>query len=209
MTRILFGSSIVVFLLLFSSCGPKSSTTDPALLSEESKSWIPYSGEEQITFYNDTSKVLFTGNGRQSYFENVRYMSDQSGFFAYQQDYYADLEREELIFTSQSSDYYLSYCLEKGKGETGEWDILNIKIADGDYYSNRIKLVTYQTDAYDKGEIYSFKPTIMLNGNEYEDVYYIAQERRPFELYYTQSRGIVAFKVSSAEVWTIDPDKMH
>lgn len=209
MTRLFFGVIIIAIVLVFSSCGPKSVTTDPILLRESSKAWIPYSGEEQISFYNDTTEILFTGHGRVNYFESFRYMSDQSGFFTYQKDYYADLEREELMFTSQSTDYFFEYFLEKGKGESGEWDILRIKIADGSYYSNDMKIVVYQTDSYDKGEVYQYKDKITLNGNVYKNVYYKTQERRPFEIYYTEELGIVGFKVSSNEIWTIDPDNMH
>ena len=208
-TRTVFGSIIIVLLLALSSCGPKSVTTDPVLLQEESKSWIPFSGGQQITYYHDTNKVLFTSDGRLTYFEKVRYMSDQSGFFTYQKDYYADLEREELAFSSSSTDYFLQYTLSKGKGESGEWDLLHVEIADGSYYSNKMKIVVYQTDGFDKGEVYSYKNKVTLNGNVYDSVYYVTQERRPFELYYTPSRGIVAFKVSSNEIWTIDPDNMH
>ncbi len=207
--RITLGIQAIVILLTVASCGPKSVTTDAVLLREDSRAWVPYSGEEQVTFYQDTSKILFTGNGKVNYFDNIRYMSDQSGFFSYQKDYYADLEREELVFTSQSSEYFLQYLLEKGKGESGEWDILRVKIADGSYYSNALKIVTYQSDSHDKGEIFEFKDKVTLNGNIYRNVYYLTQERRPFELYYTQERGIVAFKVSSAEIWTIDPDKVN
>ena len=203
------GYAILFLLLILSSCGPKSITTEPELLRETSKSWIPYAGEEQVTYYHDTIKIVFTGHGKESYFENIRYMSDQSGFFTYQEDYYADLERQELYFGSQSTDYFLKYYLEKGKGETGDWDIIRLKIADGNYYANDMKIVIYQSDTYDKGETYKFKPIISLNGNEYTDVYFHTQERRPFELYYTQSRGIVAFKVSSNELWTIDPDNLN
>jgi len=209
MTRLFFGINFIVFLLVLSSCGPKSATTDAVLLKESSKAWIPYSGEEQIIFYQDTNKVIFTGNGKINYFENVRYMSDQSGFFTYQKDYYADLEREELLFTSSSSNYSLQYLLEKGKGESGEWDILRIRITDDSYYSNDMKICVYQTDSYDKGEVYEFKDKVTLNGNVYKKVYYKTQERRPFELYFTEERGIVAYKVSSNEIWTIDPDNMH
>ncbi len=207
--RILLGIQAIAIALTIVSCGPKSVTTDVVMLKEDSKTWVPYSGEEQIIYYQDTNKIIFTGNGKMNYFENVRYMSDQSGFFTYQKDYYADLERQEVKFTSQSSDYFLQYLLEKGKGESGEWDILRVKIADGSYYSNALKIVTWQSDSYDKGEIFDFKDKVTLNGNVYRDVYYLTQERRPFELYYNRERGIVAFKVSSAEIWTIDPDKMH
>ena len=209
MTKFRFALYFITILLIISSCGPKSVTTDPELLREDSRTWIPYAGEEQITFYQDTNKIIFAGNGRMSYYENVRYMSDQSGFFTYQKDYYADLEREELLFTSQSSEYTLQYLLEKGKGESGEWDILRLKIADDEYYSNSMKIVVYQSDSYDKGEVFEFKDKVTLNGNIYRDVYFVTQERRPFEFYYTKERGIVAFKVTSAEMWTIDPDKMH
>lgn len=188
-----------------SSCGPKSITTDPEELSTTSKSWIPFNGNENITFYQDSNTVVFQGQGKESYFENVRYMSDQSGFFVYQEDYYADLEREDLIFESSSTDYFFIYHLEKDKGETGDWDILKVKVADGNYYANEIKLVIYETDSYDKGEIYKFKATVTLSGNVYTDVYYWTQESRPYELYYTQARGIVGYKVSTNEMWTIDP----
>ena len=69
--------------------------------------------------------------------------------------------------------------------------------------------MVYQSDSYDKGENHLFKATVTLNGNVYSDVYYTTQERRPFELYYTQDRGIIGFKLASNELWTIDPDNQN
>ena len=66
-----------------------------------------------------------------------------------------------------------------------------------------MKIVTYESDKYDKGEKYSFKPTVTLNGKVFTNVYFVKQERRPFEIYYTQQQGIVAFKLSAKETWTI------
>lgn len=203
--------SIVGFVMLvftLASCSPKSKTTDPELLIQSSKDWIPYSGEEQIVFYHDTAAMIFTGNGKESYFDHVLYMSDQSGFFTYQKDYYADLERQELFFHNASFDYFLHYFLKKGKGETGHWDLLHVQIGDGHHYQNDMSIVIYESDDYNKGENFKFKPTISLNGNDYTNVYYNTQEQRPFEIYYTKDRGIIAFKVSSTELWTIDPDNL-
>jgi hypothetical protein len=191
------------------SCGPKSVTTDPVLLRSSSKAWIPFGGYEEITFYHDTTQITFYGQGKETYFEEVRYMSDQGEFFTYQKDYFAGMEREKLMFTSPSSDYYLKYFLEKGKGETGEWDILYLQFSDGLYYSNDMKIVIYQSDDYNKGEVFSFKKKVTLNGNSYTDVYYHTQEQRPFELYYTEAKGIIAFKLRSNEIWTIDPDNLN
>ena len=134
-------------------------------------------------------------------------MTDQSGFFTYQEDYYADLERQELFFESPSTPYFFRYYLEKNKGETGEWDILRVKIADGNYYTSEMKLVIYETDTYNKGETFKFKSKATLSGQVFDSVYYWTQERRPFELYYTKEQGIVGFKISSNELWTISQSK--
>ncbi len=199
---------VLVLLFAFSGCGPKSITTDPEELSYLSKTWIPFSGNEEVTFFritqdNDSLFFTFTGLGKQTYFENVLYMTDQSGFITQQEDYYADLERQELIFESPSTPYFFRYYLEKNKGETGTWDILRVKIADGNYYSNEMKVVIYETDNYNKGETFEYRATKNLNGLVFYDVYLWTQERRPFELYFTQTQGIVGFKVSSNELWTI------
>lgn len=208
LNRQIAGTAIVILLFFLSSCGPKSTTTDPELIRESSKAWIPFAGEEHVQFFNDTSTIVFTGMGKESYYENRLYMSDQSGFFTYQQDYYADLERQELYFTSSSSDYFIHYLLEKGKGESGDWDILRVQLADGNYYTNDMKIVVYETDSYDKGEYFLYKDQVTLNGNEYSNVYYNTQEQRPFEIYYTKESGIVAFKIAATEIWTIDPDNL-
>lgn len=198
--------SALLFILI--GCSPKSTTTDAELLRDASRTWIPFTGHESIVFYNDNDTIIFTGSGKESYFENFRYMSDQSGFFTFQEDFYADLERQELYFNSPSLDYFFHYALEKGKGESGNWDILKVSIANEQNYSNDMKIVVYESDDYDKGEYYSFKAEITLNGNDYRNVYYNAQEQRPFEVYYTKERGIIAFKVSATELWTVDPDNL-
>ena len=44
---------------------------------------------------------------------------------------------------------------------------------------------------------------------QFDSVYFKKQERRPFEIYYTQKLGVVAFKVSSTELWTIRQDTIN
>lgn len=195
----------IIALIAF-SCGPKETFTGPVELSPESKSWIPFTGNESVTFKFDTNVVVYKGTGRESYFESIRYMSDQSGFIAMQEDYYADLERNTLVFESASSPYFFNYYLNKSKGETGEWDILHITIADGDYYQNQIKLVIYQTDDFNKGKKFKYQASKNLNGQVFDSVYFWTQSQRPFELYYTRSLGIIAYKTSSNELWVISSD---
>lgn len=192
-----------VIIALFSSCSPTKEDTGEASLSDASKQWIPFVGTESITFVSDTSEIVFTGQEKQSIFKNTRYNSDQSGFFTVQKDYYADMERETLYFESTSTPYYFQYYLQKYMGETGSWDILRVSIADGDYYKNEVKIVVYETDSYDKGEIFIFSSSINLGGKVYNDVYYWKQENRPLELYYNKEYGVVAFKLSSNELWTL------
>lgn len=208
----LFGSLILISTFLF-SCSPKSETTETEPLSESSKLWIPFSGDERITFISvgqnqDTSVMTFTGQEKISWFENIRYMTDQSGFINFQTDYYADLERLELYFTCPATDYFLKYSIQQNKGETGDWDIFKVELADGDYYKNEMKIVIYQTDKYDKGDNFAFKSSVKLNGQVYTNVYYLTQDRRPFELYYTEQLGVIGFKLSSNEIWTIQTDSI-
>lgn len=198
----------LVFALLF-GCGPKSITTDDQYLKETSREWIPFAGTETVVFNYDTSKMVFTGQGLNSYFDNVLYMTDQSGFFAVEKDYYANLERELLIFESPSTSYFIKYYLETSKGDVGEWDIFKVIMADGDFYKNEIKIVVYQTDSYNKGENYKYKNKITLNSIQFDSVYYWKQENRPFEIYYTKKQGIVAFKLSSQEIWTLSQDTLQ
>ena len=194
-----------IWFFILSGCGPKDVTTDPEELSAASKSWIPFEGNESVTFVFDTSKMVFTGTGKESFFETVRYKTDQGGLFNFQEDYYADLERETLGFLSPSTPFYFSYYLEKNKGVTGDWDILRVTISEGIYYSNEMKIVISESDDFDKGDNFKFKSSLALNGTTYTDVYYWKQERRPFELYYTKSHGIIGFKLSSNELWTLQP----
>ena len=104
-----------------------------------------------------------------------------------------------------SKDNHL--LLERDKGDTGDWDIFRVSLGDGDYYKSEMKIVTYESDKYDKGENYSFKATVTLNGKVFNDVYYLKQERRPFEIYYTEQQGIVAFKLSALE--TLNSNLAH
>jgi hypothetical protein len=150
--------------------------------------------------------MVFTGSGKETYYENVRYMTDQGGFIELQKDYYADLERQKLLFNSVSTPYFIQYYLERNKGELGDWDIFKISVGDGDYYQNEMKIVTYQTESSNKGENFTFKKEMTLNGVEYQNVYFKKQERRPFEIYYTLKQGLVGFKVSSTELWTLRQD---
>lgn len=195
--------TISIFLVINFGCGPKEVNTDPEELSNASESWIPFEGTESVTFSHDTATMVFSGTGKTSFFETVRYKTDQGGLFTFQEDYYADLERQNLEFVSPSTDFFFKYYLEKNKGETGMWDILKVTISEGIYYSNEMKIVISETDDFDKGDNFSFKESLTLNGVTYSDVYFWKQERRPFELYYTQFQGIIGFKLSSNELWTI------
>ncbi len=185
------------------ACGPKEIESDPGLLSAQSKEWIPFEGDETVTFTSDEDTLRFEGTGKTTFFDKVRIMSDQSGFFKIQEDYYAKLERQELIFESPTSRYFMRYYLEKSKGETGEWDMIHISLADGDYYKNEIRILVFETDDFAKAETYEFKPSVNLNGITFHDIYYLKQERRPFELYFSKTQGIVGFKISANELFTI------
>ena len=197
-----------ILLSLIIGCGPSTVNTAKENLNVESRPWIPYAGNESVVYEYDTNNWVFTGSGKDIYYENVRYMSDQSGFFKVQEDYYADLERQELNLDSPYTPYFIKYYLERNKGETGDWDVIRISVGDGDYYKNEMKIVTYESDDFDKGENYkSYFPTKVLNGITFDSVYYSEQERRPFGVYYNKRYGVVAFKVSSAELWTIKLDK--
>lgn len=201
--HLIYISLLSFVLTLFSACSPSKEETGDALLSEDSKQWIPFTGNESVSFVSDTMEITFTAQGKESLLNNTRYSSDQSGFFTIQKDYYANLEQETLYFDSEGTPYFFRYYLQKYMGETGEWDILRVLIADSDYYQNEIKIVVYETDSYDKGEIFTFSSSMNLNGQVFKNVYYWKQENRPFELYYTQAEGIVAFKLSSNELWTL------
>jgi hypothetical protein len=208
MKRIYLAISIACTIWLI-GCGPKSITTDTENLDTISEAWIPYAGSEDVVFEFDTSQMVFSGAGRASYYENVRYMTDQGGFIGVQEDYYAELERQNLLFYSVSTPYFIKYYLERNKGELGDWDILRVSVGDGDYYQNEMKIVTYETENSSKGENYTFKPEQVLNGISFDSVYYKKQERRPFEIYYTRRLGIIGFKVSSTELWTIKQDTIN
>jgi hypothetical protein len=199
---------LIVLIFIF-GCGPKSVTTEKEDLYSDSEKWIPFTGYEDVIFIHDTSEMVFSGSGRESYYENLRYMTDQGGFIGGQEDYYAELERQELFFNSTSTPYFISYFLERNKGELGDWDIFKIAVGDGDYYKNEMKIVTYETDNSDKGENFSFKNDVILNGIQFDSVYYKKQERRPFEIYYTLKQGVVGFKVSATELWTIKQDTLN
>ena len=196
----------LLILLVAASCSPKSVITDPEELSELSRSWIPFLGNESVVYEFDGKNMIFDGTLKQSYFETVLYKTDQSGFFTFQEDYYADLERQVLEFNLPNSPYFFKYYLEKNKTQTSDWDILKVTMADGDYYKNEIKIAVLNRDDFDKGEHFQFKASVTLAGKTFENVYYWTQERRPYELYYTQELGIVAYKVATNELWTIKPD---
>lgn len=193
------------FLLVF-GCGPKSISTERENLAKSSQEWIPFNGDESVVFEHDTNKMIFTGLNKTSYYENVRYMSDQSGFFQVQEDYYAELERVEMTFESDATSYIIKYYLERNKGDVGDWDVLRVCLSDGDFYKNEIKIIVYENNDFDKGEYFQYKTKVILNKVQFNDVYFRKQEQRPLEIYYTKESGIVAFKLSSQEVWTLKQD---
>ncbi len=191
----------VVFLV--PACSPKSVSTEKENLQGASLSWIPYQNYESVVFEYDSSTMIFSGTGREEYYENVRYMTDQSGFINYQTDYYAKLERHAMSFESDTSTYVINYYLERNKGDIGDWDILEVSMVEGDFYSNKLKILLYESGSYDYGEIFLYRKSMKIAGKDFTDVYYRIQDRRPFEIYYTPQQGIVAFKLSSTELWTI------
>jgi len=196
---------IIISVILF-SCGPKTILTDPENLNPNSLNWIPFTGYEDIVFVYDTSEMSYSSGAREMYFENLRYKTDQGGFLGVQEDYYAALERQSMTFNSESTPYFISYYLERNKGDLGDWDVFKVAVGDGDYYKNEMKIITYESDNYDKGEDYDYKNEVTLNGIIFDSVYYKKQDRRPFEVYYTKKLGVVAFKVSSTEIWMIKQD---
>jgi hypothetical protein len=199
---------LILIVVLLNSCGPKSISTDRQKIQDASKEWIPFNGEESVVFVHDTNKIVFNGSGKETYYENIRYMTDQGSFIAVQEDYYADFERQYLDFYSNSTNYDISYYLERDKGDAGDWDLLKIIMADGNFYKNELKIAVYNPSEVDLGEIYQYKKTLTLNGNQYDSVYFWKQDQRPFEVYYTKRKGVIAFKLSSQEIWTLEPDSI-
>ncbi|MBN3034203.1 MAG: hypothetical protein JW861_01340 [Bacteroidales bacterium] len=199
----------LVFLVLpglmtgLSSCEPKSVNSGTQYLRTSSLAWIPFSGYESVTFDMDTSELEFTGTGIQRYYENVLYKTDQEGFFKVQEDYYADMERLKLVFTSLNSDYEITYLLKRGKGAIGDWDELHVTLSDGFYYSNTVKKVVFKTAEWEYGEYAKYLPSIKLNKTTYGGVYYWMQERRPQELYINQIYGVVGFRTTSSGHWNL------
>lgn len=203
------GNLIIVFfsvliIVSINSCGPKSISTGKENIESASEQWIPFNGEESVVFVYDTNKITFTSSARASFYENERYMTDQGSFIALQEDYYADLERQTLNFTSNSTSYNIDYYLERNKGDVGDWDLLKVIMADGNYYQNEIKIAVFNPSGSDLGEIYNYKKTLVLNGIQFDNVYYWTQPQRPFEIYYTKSEGVIAFKLSSQEIWILE-----
>jgi hypothetical protein len=194
----------VLVLTLLSGCGPTSVSSGKEDLQPDSKTWIPFAGNESITFKFEEEKMVFTATGMETFYEPVLYKTDQSGFFSIQKDYYADLERVHITFESPSTTYFLSYCLEKNKAETGDWDLLKVTISDNQYYANQLRIITYETDNFNKGKNFRLQATMTLGGKVFNDVYYWKQERRPFEIYYTRSQGVIAFKITSNQLWVIE-----
>lgn len=197
-------SLTVAILLSLPSCGPKSIESDPVDLKPSSKSWVPFYGLEYIVFKSDTNTIIFKGQGLSQYYENKRYMTDASGFFSSQKDYYADFEREELTFVSDQTPYIITYKLESDKGDVGDWNYLTVKMIDGTYYKNELKMITYTNSDYDFGQVYSYKKSVSLNGIVFDSVYYLKQSSRPMELYYTKKDGVIGFKLNAQELWTIE-----
>lgn len=202
---------LILFVLIIasmSSCGPKSISTSTQNLEASSLEWLPFHGEDTIVFVHDTNKIIFNGAGINTYYENIRYMTDQGSFIAVQEDYYADFERKELDFESNATNYNIEYFLKRSKGDVGDWDMLSVIMADGNFYKNELKIAVFNPSGSELGEIYDYKKSITLNGNQYDSVYFWKQDQRPFEIYYTKRKGVIAFKLSSQEIWTLEPDSI-
>jgi len=199
---IIFFSLIIIVSL--NSCGPKSISTGKENIETSSEQWIPFNGEESVVFVHDTNKITFTSSAKVFFYDNERYMTDHGSFIALQEDYYADLERQTLNFTSNSTSYNIDYYLERNKGDVGDWDMLRVTMTDGNYYHNEIKIAVFNPSGSDLGELYEYKKTETLNGIQFDSVYSRKQPQRPFEIYYTKRKGVIAFKLSSQEIWTLE-----
>jgi hypothetical protein len=200
--------AVVVTITLFSACGPKTVVTERQDLYPQSIEWIPYIGNEDISFIYDTNEMAYSASGKLIYYDYLRYKTDQGGLFEGQKDYFADFERQTLSFISEATPYFITYFLERNKGELGDWDVFKVSVGDGDYYKNEIKIITYESDDSNKGEDFDFKSEITLNGITFDSVYFKKQDRRPFELYYTKKLGVIAFKVSATEIWVLNYDTL-
>jgi hypothetical protein len=183
-------------------CASKSVNTATEYINQASLQWLPLNGTESLVYENDTGTLVFTGTGVETYFEKVRYKTDQDGMFKVNEDYYANMERREMRYVSDTTGYEIIILQERCKGDIGSWDVLHVTLADGFYYQNIIKIITYKTANWNYGES-SMHKAIKLNGVQYTNVYYNVQERRPRELYVNQARGIIGFTTSSEEVWTL------
>jgi len=199
--RVLLAVS-TIFPFILSGCAPQEVDKGTQLLSSSSKLWVPYVGDEIISFADtDSNRLVFQGMGYTDYLERVLYQSDQSGLFKSQQDYYANMERMNLTFASDSTNYVLNFNLEANKSEVGDFDVLRVTVSDGAFYYNTLKIVVYKTSEFNYGEVFKKRPTLTLKGRTYANVYYWQQERRPFEVYFTKTEGIIAMTLFSDQLW--------
>lgn len=193
----------LVFLLL-TSCEPKDINSGKYSFSSASKSFIPFKGGERIVFMvNDTTNLEFYEAGIEDYYENVRYKSDQSGFFSAQNDYYADVERLIVTFVSDSSEFVIKYVLEKNMTEIGEYDMLKIIMTDEKYYQIMLKRVVYKEKSWEYGETYVEKPSVSINGSTFLNILLWTQDKRPLSIYYNKTQGVVGFRLTPEEIWSL------
>ncbi len=193
----------VLTTLLF-SCEPKSINSGQYNLSAASKSFIPFSGNEKVVFMvNDTVTLEFYEAGVENYYETVRYKSDNSGILSTQEDYYADVERLKVTFVSDSSDWIIKYILEKNMTEIGEYDMLKVVLTDEKYYEISLKKVVYKEANWDYPEAFTEKPSVAINGSTFLNVLLWLQDKRPLSIFYTKTQGVVGFRLTPEEIWSL------
>lgn len=196
--------SLSAIIILIVSCEPKSINSGQYILSDASRSFIPFSGDETVVFMvDDTTTLEFYEAGVENYFETVRYKSENNGILSTQEDYYADVERLKVTFVSDSSEWIIKYLLEKHMTEIGEYDMLKVILTDEKYYEIMLKKVVYKEAEWAYGETFYEKPSVSINGSTFLNVLNWLQDKRPLSIYYTKTQGVVGFRLTPEEIWSL------
>ena len=211
---------IFFYTLFFVTCQIGECGSDIRLgeyqLSEESRQYIPYTGNEILIFIDEQDVEHKLSSPKGKILTETRSIAGtpcNNGLFDTQYEYY-DSQREQIVFIDLFGNqiFYLDLLTHIENDENTDssviYDFLLVDSGFNGNFNGQIRIVTKERDNQltsiqrDEMNLSDFIGDTILYNREFRNVYKgKVDENR--SIYYNKEKGVVAFEVSIDEYWVL------
>ncbi|MEO1414176.1 MAG: hypothetical protein AAFW00_02815 [Bacteroidota bacterium] len=198
-----------IFLLTACECGP-SISLGSFFLAEESKAFVPYTGNETLIFEDQNGAIhrLTAPKGREVFSSNLTIRElCQNGLFDVQTEYF-ESDREQVAFYDSLNNFifYTDLIVRAQLIDTmGTVAIYDYLAVDGNLNSaslRTLEIVTLERENTSTQVSSQMIGDTVLYGQSFEQVYQ-SNPTGAATFYYNITKGVVALKVDESNYWVL------